>query len=348
MAKAFIKILDIVQSIGEEFFQSAKEVWQLFFPEGVEVGPGDIPASHMIYEYFGHRIAYLNAGSSLVGNDAEIMRAAGYNPDSIDWTTGSYGLQMASIMPDNKAGGEVKKPMVAFRGTLSVQGVITDFNFNQVGQDQYYENEAKINSFADKVGGSRDVMGHSLGGAMAQIYTANNSGKVSNCITFNSPGISASEIEKYENATAGQNEEDRPTMTHHIAPNDIVSGAGEKNLEGDVYRHDNENGGNPIAAHTSYFFNHEQYDGWREDLGIQDEYEDNIGLRDGEYDVMRYETHPQELVRTLLFEPGRKLVSVMGHMVPIAVLGLPGPVIASLIKYLTRNKDIVFTDGPSR
>ncbi len=343
------KIVDIIQNIGEAFFDSAREVWEMFFPTGQAIGPGNIPPQHMIYEYFGHRIVYLNEGQSLVGNDAKIMEAAGYDPRSLRWLTGAYGLQMASIQPLSNDDSSVKKlPMLAFRGTTSLQGVITDFNFTQVGQNQYYGNESNINQFAAQTGSRMDVMGHSLGGAMAQIFTANNASKVANLVTFNAPAIDSAEVDKFNAATAGMSDENRPQVTHHIAQGDIVSAAGEANIGGRIIRHDNGADGNPVAAHTNYFFDHENYDQWRQDLGIQDEYQQNLGIRQGEYDVMEYQHHPQLLLRKLFAEPGRKLVSIGGHMLPAALLGYPGPVVASIIAYMTRNKDFEWGGGDSK
>jgi len=241
------------------------------------------------------------------------MKQAGYDPNTIKWGRGGFGLQMVSIQPDRTSErGASLDPMLAFRGTDSVQGVNTDFDFIQVGQNQYYTNQAKIDSFAAQAGGRLDVMGHSLGGAMAQIYAANNTGKVSELVTFNSPGISAVEIAKFNRNSEGVAPEERPEVTHHVATNDIVSAAGELNIPGQVFRHDNDKGGNPYAAHTNFFFNNTAFDQWRQDLGIQREYSNRVGTRSNALDIERYASHPQQLLRVLL-EPGRKFVAYKGY-----------------------------------
>src|SRR4029077_7611108 len=72
------------------------------------------------------------------------------------------------------------------------------------------------------------VVGHSLGGALAQWTAATFPGDVSAVVTFNSPGIGEKAATKF----AAQKV--KPKVSHYVTRGDIVSTAGESLLPGDV------------------------------------------------------------------------------------------------------------------
>jgi phage-related minor tail protein len=74
-----------------------------------------------------------------------------------------------------------------------------------------------------------DVIGHSLGGALAQLISAEFVDIVGETVTFNSPGIDDSMVAVFE-AKGGKPE----NVTHYIVSGDIVSLAGEEYLPGEA------------------------------------------------------------------------------------------------------------------
>jgi pimeloyl-ACP methyl ester carboxylesterase len=118
-------------------------------------------------------------------------------------------------------------PVVAFRGSDSPISDPADWgdNFNPSGVAayQFAMNEAKILkilSMSLKNGRKPDVVGHSKGGALAQIAAARYGGLVTHIITFQSPGI--------DTADALSVDSDTNESTHYRASGDVVSRSGER------------------------------------------------------------------------------------------------------------------------
>lgn len=302
LLKAGYSLVDAALELGPGFLE------ELIGPEGEEVEGEEIPAEHISMEYIAHHIAY-NPSSLKDKTKSAPLEAAGYDIDNYSIRVGPNGFQAVLIMP--KSNSEGLKPILAFRGTLSFQGVSTDLDTQQVGHHQYNANEQEINELVARAGGKVDVTGHSLGGAMAQIFTARNPGLVNNLVTFQSPGISAEEVDAGNERISELDEKDRPNIAHHIMDNDLVDTAGEKNLTGTVYEHNMNSGMDPLEAHTSFIFHTPEFKERREQLGIDDNVINAIGaeVRTQNAEITKYDDHPN-VVRRVVYELVRKGVGL--------------------------------------
>jgi Protein of unknown function (DUF2974) len=142
-----------------------------------------------------------------------------------DSQTGFYALGLTSA---------TSAPVLVIRGTeFETTDGLSDFNSEGVGFDQYQKNNDNISKWlaaASKLPGNKlpDITGHSLGGALAQDFTADatqKGQKLGNIITFNSPGIAASTADKFKAENASR-------VKHYLVSGDIVSLSGEKFIPG--------------------------------------------------------------------------------------------------------------------
>lgn len=133
-------------------------------------------------------------------------------------------------------------PVLAIRGTETSDphDVAADANPRGVGFNQFSDNwlgrhgvRAWLNSFSQPTsgdaGGPVDIVGHSLGGALAQWIAAaytHQGHDVGRVVTFNSPGISSSYAKKFvPSRSLG--------VTDYISSGDIVSMAGQAFISGE-------------------------------------------------------------------------------------------------------------------
>ena len=110
--------------------------------------------------------------------------------------------------------------------------MLDDLNPRSVGHKQFYTNKDEIKQWLETNKGAA-VIGHSLGGALSQLVTAEFPNLVKETVTFNSPGISRSIADDFNDH---QSREDVDVeVTHYIVSGDIVSLAGEAYLDGEAY-----------------------------------------------------------------------------------------------------------------
>jgi probable HAF family extracellular repeat protein len=171
---------------------------------------------------------------------------AGYSVDAVfqDDSVGFYALGLKATDPD-------LDPILAVRGTETDQlsDWFADFDTRGVGFKQFLaakeKNSTKDNLSAEDwlenmaaEGQPADVIGHSLGGAVAQWLAADVTARgrrINDVVTFNSPGISHAvpsegdqEVgsDSFRPELAGQ-------VTHYITNGDVVSMVGEAFIDGD-------------------------------------------------------------------------------------------------------------------
>ncbi|NJR38914.1 MAG: DUF2974 domain-containing protein [Leptolyngbyaceae cyanobacterium CSU_1_4] len=73
-----------------------------------------------------------------------------------------------------------------------------------------------------------DIIGHSMGGAIAQLTAADLTSQIGNVVTFNSPGINNSTVTQFQQKGIPKN------VTHYIVNGDLVSLAGQGYIPGSV------------------------------------------------------------------------------------------------------------------
>lgn len=154
-------------------------------------------------------------------------------------------------------------PVLVLRGTDDSKDVTADSDRAGVGFNQFSDNwpgKKGVKAWLDSaslpssgnIGGAPDIVGHSLGGALAQWFAAaytharHNVGRV---VTFNSPGISASFARRFIASRA-------ISVTDYITSDDIVSMAGQAYLSGqyDLVHYNSES---ELAPNLTAIFNWE-------------------------------------------------------------------------------------------
>ncbi|MEG4384069.1 MULTISPECIES: S8 family serine peptidase [unclassified Microcoleus] len=215
---------------------------------GQSIDPAAIPQKHKLYEYLARGIAYEDPKVSATAEDAfkddsisgnqlavgEVLNS-GYTVNKVisDPNTGFYAVGLVST--DGS-----KPPVLAVRGTggspterqgiATLKDVLEDANPISIGYSQFQANKNEIEAWLaaqNQQGRRPDIVGHSLGGALAQTIAAEFTDKVGQTVTFNSPGIDDSIALKF--ALNGGNPEN---VTHYVVSGDIVQMAGEAFLPG--------------------------------------------------------------------------------------------------------------------
>lgn len=146
----------------------------------------------------------------------------------INKQTGFYAIGLIS-----KSLNDGRPPVLVFRGTdpTEAKDVLDDLNSQGIGRRQFDFAEIDIlnwlNSAYEITKMKPDVIGHSLGGALAQLTASKFTSKIAKVITFNSPGINANNVIDFENR-GGRNLQ----VVHYITKNDPVSFGGQRFLPG--------------------------------------------------------------------------------------------------------------------
>jgi pimeloyl-ACP methyl ester carboxylesterase len=138
-------------------------------------------------------------------------------------------------------------PALVLRGTEpdTLADWWADFDRRGVGYSQFEAAWPTVSEWLEGLGQSVDIIGHSLGGAVAQwiaaAFTSDDEkvaggGKIDQLVTFNSPGITDSSSVYRNLLTYAHrfNPENAESVTHYVVNGDVVSMAGEAFLAGDV------------------------------------------------------------------------------------------------------------------
>ena len=183
-----------------------------------------------------------NAGKVWSPQEKEMLQKWGYNPEvpkgnivDDNNKSGLYGLRIEPLK------GSGAPPIVAFRGTepgAGPQDLQSDLGGKYVGQSQYEGNLQQINERLSRPGDKNvDVVGYSLGGALAQKYAVEHAQQVGQLSTFQAPGIGQGDADRFKEANA----DGHIDVNHFYNDADIVHRAGAAKLDGSFHQVKNPN-----------------------------------------------------------------------------------------------------------
>lgn len=183
-----------------------------------------------VYEYIGHEVVYMDDHLS----DGVRRRLASYGYRAEPLYHGGYDFQMRVFRPLDTDEHRNKPPVVAFRGSSSIADAFVDFDRRGVGSMQFYGNIEHIRAQIVRLVTRVIVVGHSLGGALAQLAAAILPDHIERIVTFQSPGVSQTMIRRiiqYNERNQGHN----VLATHYRAYHDFVDDVGTAHAPGISY-----------------------------------------------------------------------------------------------------------------
>jgi serralysin len=187
-------------------------------------------ASPGVYESLAKLIAYVDDRPEFQSQVAVFLNSVGYRIDRSldDPATGFHAVGLVSTTPD-------KPPVLVFRGTDGASDDPALGDRRAIGFNQIEANKLAISDWLTRIAQDPsnpdrllpDAIGHSLGGALAQLAAAQITSLVGDIVTFNSPGTSRTAVNTFlSNGGADKN------VTHYVVNGDIVSLGGEAFLPG--------------------------------------------------------------------------------------------------------------------
>ena len=193
-------------------------------------------ASPAVYEALAKSIVFLNQKPNAQNEVSRFLDSNGYYIDRIfdDRETGFYAIGFGSSDPQ-------KPPVLVFRGTDFIDGEAIFSDSRDIGLPEFEKNKDNIQSWLTQIGQDTgknpskllpDVVGHSWGGAVAQIVATEYTSITGDIFTFNSPGVSRSTFNTFRrNLTRVGNK----NVNHYIVSGDFVTLFGEAFLPGKVF-----------------------------------------------------------------------------------------------------------------
>jgi serralysin len=154
------------------------------------------------------------------------LAVSGYKIDQVfnDPTTGFQALGLTSLTPE-------KPPVLIFRAADEAIDDLANADPRGIGSNQFLANRDAIATWLAKFSGAPlkpDIIGHSMGGAIAQLAAADLTDQIGNLVTFNSPGVNNSTVTQFQQKGVSKN------ITHYIVNGDLVSLGGQGYLPGSV------------------------------------------------------------------------------------------------------------------
>jgi len=184
----------------------------------------------------------LNGKAGLTEELAEsLAKGLAYDDTPADDLPPGYNLGDYALQPVANGSGffafgldsDQQDPVLVLRGTepSKLSDWLSDFEPDGVGFNQFQSEKALVEGWVIEeylAGKHVDVVGHSLGGALAQWFAADltNLGyEIGDVFTFNSPGIGRDGAAQFVPALAGH-------VTHDIVNGDLVSMVGQAYIAG--------------------------------------------------------------------------------------------------------------------
>ncbi|TAG94770.1 MAG: calcium-binding protein [Oscillatoriales cyanobacterium] len=193
-----------------------------------------MPSSPAVYENLAKRLVYIDDNPQLQAVVQGGLTAAGYRVDRTfdDPATGFHAIGLISTTPD-------KPPVLVFRGVDSLVDDAANADKRGIGFNQFEANKQALGNWLTQISQDNtknpnrlppDVLGHSLGGAIAQLAATEFTSAIGDIVTFNSPGVDQDTVNIFKQKVgAGKN------VTHYIVSGDFVSLGGEAFLPGKVF-----------------------------------------------------------------------------------------------------------------
>ncbi len=207
-------------------------------------------------EYLARKVGYAGGGTATDPNydikaDRPFRQALSDN-----------GFRLLDAINDAKTGlqavfleyGEPKRAVMLFRGTEpfreTMKDIGTDLDINGIGWSQYQANKERIAQWVKSFPGELAVVGHSLGGALAQRVVVDHGPRIARASLFNSPGIDRKTAAKVTMANL-LDARGQPKIRYYVHPDDWVSQAGgAEHLFGCLNRCVNDRFTGPMDRHS--------------------------------------------------------------------------------------------------
>ncbi|NOY25705.1 MAG: hypothetical protein GXP62_07505 [Oligoflexia bacterium] len=201
----------------------------------------DLPSQDVIYE----QLARLGAYGRL---DPDRVRAWGYRAGPV-LDRPESGLRAAVFLPLPGAAapttpqghamlelhGAPLRPVLAFRGATLRQGVVTDLDAQGIGSFQLAANDADIVAALRGARSRIDLVGHGIGGVVAQLAASRYPQAIGRVVTFQAPPVDqqdAAQVAAWNDRVAPHQ---RVVSAHHRAGPDVQDGAGELRTPGRIW-----------------------------------------------------------------------------------------------------------------
>lgn len=227
----------------------------------------DISTQDIQYEFIAHAMAYHD---KLKKEENRLLKKWGY---LADWqgviNDESTSFFVGRLLPDpqQKEKSSKLRPIIVFRGSdfqnAAQDWWEADLNVSGVGRNQFEANKSHIRLMLNESEGKVDIVGHSLGAALAQYTAAAFPSKISRMVAFQAPPIDQSTAENFQK----RKKEERPEIVYHIVRGDLVDTGGEKHLPGTYFVHDFL--GSSPAAHSDHLLFTPDFREKREKLGLR-------------------------------------------------------------------------------
>ncbi len=200
---------------------------------------------HVIYEAMAHKLSYQNssapregepgfeAGVGLSNHDLETLQSWGFEaPGRANQANdAASGCQGTVFIPNMSVGTEPSQPVLALAGTnpMELADAEADLDIG-IGKSQFESCKPLLEELMEQAGAPVVVTGHSLAGAHSQRMVCEYPQRVSEAVTFQSPGIGTHLSDCVQSGSG--TEDPSPTVSHYQVASDIVSSAGEAKLPG--------------------------------------------------------------------------------------------------------------------